>query len=191
MELIALGFAAILVNNVLLSQFLGICSFMGVSKKRSSAMGMSLSVLAVLMISTAVTWLIYNYLLVPLNVAYLYLIVFILVIAALVQLLEMILKKYIQSLYKVLGIYLPLITTNCAILGVTTQVMKNSYNFGQAMIYALGIGLGYTLVMFLFSSIREKMELNPVPKYFQGIAIAFILAGIMAMAFQGFAGIGI
>ncbi len=189
MELIALGFGAVLVNNVILSQFLGICSFVGVSKKRSNALGMSIAVIAVLLLSSAITWLLYNLVLVELDVAYLYLIVFILVIAALVQLLEMILKKYIPSLYKALGIYLPLITTNCAILGVTTTGVRQEFAFSEVMVYALGIGLGYLLVMVIFSAIREKIEYSPIPKPFKGIAIAFIIAGLMALAFQGFAGI--
>lgn len=189
MELIALGLGAVLVNNVLLSQFLGICPFIGVSRKRSNAMGMSLAVIAVLLLSSAITWLLYNFVLVKLEITYLYLIVFILVIASLVQLLEMVMKKFVPSLYKALGIYLPLITTNCAVLGVTTQGMRNSYNFGEIMIYALGIGVGFLLVMVIFSAIREKLEFAPIPKPFKGVAIALIMAGFMALAFQGFQGI--
>lgn len=189
MELIALGLGAVLVNNVILSQFLGICPFIGVSKKRSNALGMSLAVIAVLVLATAITWVLYHFVLVSLEVTYLYLIVFILVIASLVQLLEMILKKFIPTLYKALGIYLPLITTNCAVLGVTTLAMRNSFNLGEALIYAFGIGVGFLLVMTLFSAIREKLETAPVPKAFKGVAIALIMAGIMALAFQGFQGI--
>jgi electron transport complex protein RnfA len=189
MELIALGFGAVLVNNVILSQFLGICSFVGVSKKRSNALGMGLAVIGVLLLSSAITWVIYNLLLVQLEITYLYLIVFILVIASLVQVLEMILKKYIPSLYKAMGIYLPLITTNCAILGVTTQMVRKSYDFAEVMVYSLGIGLGYLLVMVIFSFIREKLEIAPIPKPFKGLAIALVVAGLMALAFQGFQGI--
>lgn len=189
MELIAIGFGAILVNNVLLSQFLGICSFMGVSTKKSDALGMSFAVIFVLMLASAITWVLYNLVLVPAGISYLYLIVFILVIATLVQFVEMVLKKYIQGLYKVLGIYLPLITTNCAILGVATSNMQNGYDFVTSMVYALCIGIGYLLVMYLFAGIRERLETAPIAKPFKGIAIALLLAGCMAMAFQGFAGI--
>lgn len=189
-EIISLAIGAILVNNVLLSQFLGICSFVGVSKKRSSALGMGVAVLFVLILSSLVTWLLYNLVLKPLNVTFLSTIVFILVIATLVQFVEMVMKKYLPGLYKVLGIYLPLITTNCAILGVANFVnVGQNYDLVQTLVYAISIGLGYILVMFIFSGIREKIEIAPIPKPFKGVAIAFIIAGFMAMAFAGFAGI--
>jgi electron transport complex protein RnfA len=189
-EIISLAIGAILVNNVLLSQFLGICSFVGVSKKRSSALGMGVAVLFVLILSSLVTWLLYNLVLKPLNVTFLSTIVFILVIATLVQFVEMVIKKYLPGLYKVLGIYLPLITTNCAILGVANFVnVGQSYDLVQTLVYAISIGLGYILVMFIFSGIREKIEIAPIPKPFKGVAIAFIIAGFMAMAFAGFSGI--
>ena len=189
-EIISLAIGAILVNNVLLSQFLGICSFVGVSKKRSSALGMGVAVLFVLILSSLVTWCLYNYILVPFKVTFLSTIVFILVIATLVQLVEMIIKKYIPGLYKVLGIYLPLITTNCAILGVANFVnVGQNYDLIQTLVYSISIGLGYILVMFIFSGIREKIEIAPIPKPFKGVAIAFIIAGFMAMAFAGFGGI--
>ena len=189
-EIISLAFGAILVNNVLLSQFLGICSFVGVSKKRSSALGMGVAVLFVLILSSLVTWLLYNFVLKPLNVTFLSTIVFILVIATLVQFVEMVIKKYLPGLYKVLGIYLPLITTNCAILGVANFVnVGQNYDLVQTLVYAISIGLGYILVMFIFSGIREKIETAPIPKPFKGVAIAFIIAGFMAMAFAGFSGI--
>ena len=189
-EIMSLAIGAILVNNVLLSQFLGICSFVGVSKKRSSALGMGVAVLFVLILSSLVTWCLYNYILVPFKVTFLSTIVFILVIATLVQLVEMIIKKYIPSLYKVLGIYLPLITTNCAILGVANFVnVGQNYDLIQTLVYSISIGLGYILVMFIFSGIREKIEIAPIPKPFKGVAIAFIIAGFMAMAFAGFGGI--
>ena len=189
-EIISLAIGAILVNNVLLSQFLGICSFVGVSKKRSSALGMGVAVLFVLILSSLVTWLLYNFVLKPLNVTFLSTIVFILVIATLVQFVEMVIKKYLPGLYKVLGIYLPLITTNCAILGVANFVnVGQNYDLVQTLVYAISIGLGYILVMFIFSGIREKIEIAPIPKPFKGVAIAFIIAGFMAMAFAGFAGI--
>ena len=189
-EIISLAIGAILVNNVLLSQFLGICSFVGVSKKRSSALGMGVAVLFVLILSSLVTWLLYNYVLVPFKVTFLSTIVFILVIATLVQFVEMVIKKYIPGLYKVLGIYLPLITTNCAILGVANFVnVSKSYDLVQTLVYAISIGLGYILVMYIFSGIRERIETAPIPKPFKGVAIALIIAGFMAMAFAGFGGI--
>lgn len=189
-EIISLAIGAILVNNVLLSQFLGICSFVGVSKKRSSALGMGVAVLFVLILSSLVTWLLYNFVLVPFKVTFLSTIVFILVIATLVQFVEMVIKKYIPGLYKVLGIYLPLITTNCAILGVANFVnVSKSYDLVQTLVYAISIGLGYILVMYIFSGIRERIETAPIPKPFKGVAIALIIAGFMAMAFAGFGGI--
>ncbi|MFA7101371.1 MAG: Rnf-Nqr domain containing protein [Bacilli bacterium] len=189
-EYISIAFGFIFISNVLLSQFLGICSFIGVSTKRSNAIGMSLSVIGVMLIAAIVSWVIYNLILVPLDIAFLYLIVFILVIAFLVQLLEMILKKYIPGLYKSLGIYLPLITTNCAILGVAVNATtKLNYNFGETVVYALAIGIGYLLVMVMFSSIRERIASYPIPKPFKGVAIALIIAGMMALAFKGLAGV--
>ena len=189
-EIISLAIGAILVNNVLLSQFLGICYFIGVSKKRSSDLGMGVAVLFVLILSSLVTWLLYNFVLVPFKVTFLSTIVFILVIATLVQFVEMVIKKYIPGLYKVLGIYLPLITTNCAILGVANFVnVGQNYDLVQTLVYAISIGLGYILVMFIFSGIRERIETAPIPKPFKGVAIALIIAGFMAMAFAGFGGI--
>lgn len=189
-EIISLAVGAILVNNVLLSQFLGICSFVGVSKKKSSALGMGIAVLFVLVLSSVVTWLLYNYVLVPFDVSFLSTIVFILVIATLVQFVEMVIKKYVPGLYKVLGIYLPLITTNCAILGVANAVnVQQNYDLITTLVYSISIGLGYILVMFIFSGLRERIETAPIPKPFRGVAIAFIIAGFMAMAFAGFGGI--
>jgi electron transport complex protein RnfA len=189
-EIISLAIGAILVNNVLLSQFLGICSFVGVSKKRSSALGMGVAVLFVLILSSLVTWLLYNLVLKPLNVTFLSTIVFILVIATLVQFCEMVIKKYMPALYKVLGIYLPLITTNCAIMGVANYVtVGQGFNLVQTLVYSISIGLGYILVMYIFAGVREKIEYAPIPKPFKGAAIALIIAGFMAMAFSGFAGI--
>ena len=189
-EIISLAIGAILVNNVLLSQFLGICSFVGVSKKKSSSLGMGLAVLFVLILSSVVTWVLYNYVLVPFNVGFLSTIVFILVIATLVQFVEMVIKKYIPGLYKVLGIYLPLITTNCAILGVANFVtVGQNYDLIQTLVYSISIGLGYILVMYIFAGVRERIETSPIPKPFKGAAIAFVIAGFMAMAFAGFAGI--
>ena len=189
-QIFALAIATILSSNVVLSKPWGICSFLGVSKKKSSALGMGVAVLIVLVLASLVTWLIYNYVLVPFDVKFLDIVVFILVIATLVQLLEMVLKKFFPSLYKVLGIYLPLITTNCAILGVALEATGNNYDLAKTMVYAVSAGLGYMLVIFIFSGIRERIETAPVPKPFKGIAIALIIAGFMAMAFaEGFKGI--
>lgn len=189
-EIISLAIGAILVNNVLLSQFWGICSFIGVSKKRSSSIGMGLAVLFVLILSSLVTWILYNFILIPLDVTFLSTIVFILVIATLVQFVEMVIKKYMPSLYKVLGIYLPLITTNCAILGVANFVnVGQNYGLLETLVYSISIGIGYILVMYIFAGIRERIEISPIPKPFRGAAIALIIAGFMAMAFAGLAGI--
>lgn len=189
-EIISLAIGAILVDNVLLSQCLGICSFVGVSKKKSSSIGMGLAVLFVMMLSSLTTWLLYKYVLVPFNVGFLSTIVFILVIATLVQFVEMVIKKYLPALYKVLGIYLPLITTNCAILGVANiAIITKSYGLVETLVYSLFTGLGYILVMYVFAGIRERIEVAPIPKPFKGAAIAFIIAGFMAMAFAGFNGI--
>jgi electron transport complex protein RnfA len=189
-ELITLAFTMIFINNILLSQFLGICSFIGVSKKRSSAIGMSLSVIVVIFLAGTISWLLYNLVLVPLEIPYLSLLTFILVIASIVQLLEMVLKKFIPSLYKALGIYLPLITTNCAILGVAvTGNIKAGYDFINMIVYSLAIGVGYLLVMFIFSAIREKIDNLPIPAPFKGAPIALIIAGFMALAFSGLLGV--
>ena len=189
-EIMSLAIGAILVNNVLLSQFLGICSFIGVSKKRSSALGMGVAVLFVLILSSLVTWLLYTFVLVPFKVTFLSTIVFILVIATLVQFVEMVIKKYIPGLYKVLGIYLPLITTNCVVLNVALAVTGNDYNFIQTIVYAISISLGYTLVITLFSAIRVRLDSNDaLPAPFKGNPIALITAALMALAFLGFAGI--
>jgi electron transport complex protein RnfA len=189
-ELITLAFTMIFINNILLSQFLGICSFIGVSKKRSSAIGMSLSVIVVIFLAGTISWLLYNLVLVPLEIPYLSLLTFILVIASIVQLLEMVLKKFIPSLYKALGIYLPLITTNCAILGVAvTGNIKAGYDFVNMIVYSLAIGVGYLLVMFIFSAIREKIDNLPIPVPFKGAPIALVIAGFMALAFSGLLGV--
>jgi Na+-translocating ferredoxin:NAD+ oxidoreductase subunit A len=189
-ELITLAFTMIFINNILLSQFLGICSFIGVSKKRSSAIGMSLSVMLVIFLAGTISWLLYNFVLVPLEIPYLSLLTFILVIASIVQLLEMVLKKFVPSLYKALGIYLPLITTNCAILGVAvTGNIKAGYDFVNMLVYSLAIGAGYLLVMFIFSAIREKIDNLPVPAPFKGAPIALVIAGFMALAFSGLLGV--
>ncbi len=181
--------SSMLLENVILSQFLGICSFLGVSKKRKSAVGMGLAVVAVIFVATLVTWLIYNYILVLFDLVYLKTIVFILVIASLVQIIEIIIKKFIPSLYNSLGIYLPLITTNCAVLGVSIKATQNNLGFGHMLLYALGSGLGFLLVMFIFSVIREEMDKRNVPKAMKGIPIALVVASILAILFSRYSGI--
>ena len=179
---------AILTENFLLSKFLGICPFLGVSKKLSTASGMSLAVIFVMLLSTAVTYPI-NTLLVKNDMAYLQTIVFILVIAALVQLVEIILKKYIPSLYSALGIYLPLITTNCAVLGVVILNVDNGYNFAQSMVNSLGAGLGFMLAMVIFAGVRERLEGCDIPKFMQGLPITLVAASLTSISFLGFTGI--
>ena len=193
-SLIAVFLAAILTENYVLSKFLGICPFLGVSKKLGTALGMSLAVTAVMLIATAVTFPLYTLVLVPLGLAYLQTIVFILVIAALVQLTEIILKKCIPALYHALGIYLPLITTNCAVLGITILVLEKSaadasYTFLHAMVNALGTGIGYLVAMVLFAGVRERLEDADIPKAMQGLPITLIAAAIVALSFLGFGGI--
>ncbi|MBQ3604149.1 MAG: RnfABCDGE type electron transport complex subunit A [Clostridia bacterium] len=179
---------AILTENFLLSKFLGICPFLGVSKKLSTASGMSLAVIFVMLLATAVTYPI-NTLLVNNDMAYLQTIVFILVIAALVQLVEIVLKKYIPSLYSALGIYLPLITTNCAVLGVVILNVDNGYNFAQSMVNSLGAGLGFMLAMVIFAGVRERLESCDIPKFMQGLPITLVAASLTSISFLGFTGI--
>ncbi len=181
--------SAAVVDNIVLSKFLGCCPFLGVSKKLDSALGMGSAVIFVILMATAVTWPIYTYILEPNGLAYLQTIVFILVIATLVQLVEFILKKYVKSLYQALGIYLPLITTNCAVLGATLLNIQNPYNFLEAMTNALGVGLGFLLAMFLFAGVRSRVEASDIPKSFQGISITLIAASIVSMSFMGFANV--
>ena len=179
---------AILTENFLLSKFLGICPFLGVSKKLSTASGMSLAVIFVMLLSTAVTYPI-NTLLVNNDMAYLQTIVFILVIAALVQLVEIVLKKYIPSLYSALGIYLPLITTNCAVLGVVILNIDNGYSFAQSMVNSLGAGLGFMLAMVIFAGVRERLESCDIPKFMQGLPITLVAASLTSISFLGFTGL--
>jgi electron transport complex protein RnfA len=181
--------SAIFINNYVLARFLGICPFLGVSKKLNQATGMSLAVIFVMLIATAVTWPIQMYLLVPNDLGYLQTIVFILVIAALVQLVEIILKRYIPSLHKSLGVYLPLITTNCAVLGVTILNIDEGYTFAESMINSLGSGLGFFLAMVMFSGVRSKLEGADIPKSFQGLPITLVAASITALSFLGFSGV--
>lgn len=179
----------ILTENFILAKFLGICPFLRVSKKLNTAVGMSAAVIFVMLLSTAVTYPINAKLLVPNDLEYLQTIVFILVIAALVQLVEIILKKYMPALYNALGIYLPLITTNCAVLGVVLINVENNYNFGQSMMRSLGGGLGFMLAMVMFAGVRERLESCDVPKFLQGLPITLIAASLTSVSFLGFSGV--
>ncbi len=189
MEYIILAINAILVKNILLAQYLGNCPFLGVSKRMNTAMGMGMAVIFVMTFSTFITWLIHHYLLVALGIEYLQTIVFILVIAALVQLIEMFLKKSVPALYKALGIFLPLITTNCAILGVAVLVTRQDFAFIESVLYAIFSGVGFALALVIFAGIRERFRISYIPRAFQDTAIALVTAGLMAMAFYGFKGI--
>lgn len=189
MEFIGIIIVAIFVNNVVFSQFLGICPFLGVSKKVDTAIGMGLAVTFVLTIATIVTFLLQKGLLEPFGLQYLQTITFILVIAALVQMVEIVLKKISPALYQALGVFLPLITTNCVILGVAILVIQKDFNLLESTIYAVATAIGYAMALIIFSSIREQMALTKIPKAMQGIPIALITAGIIAMAFMGFSGI--
>jgi len=198
MEFIIILISAVFVNNILLSQFLGICPFLGVSSKLSTAVGMSGAVCFVITLSTLVTYLLQYYVLDPLGVGFLQTIAFILVIAALVQMVEIVLKKLSPSLYSALGIFLPLITTNCAVLGVALTVVTKQFTFGgqahmlnlgESVMYAFATSLGFALAMILFAGLRETLALNNVPKSFRGVPIALVTASILAMAFMGFNGL--
>ena len=189
MNLMYILVTSVLVENVVLAKFLGCCPFLGVSKKLDSAVGMSSAVIFVMLMATAVTWPIYTYLLAPQGLDYLQTIVFILVIAALVQLVEFILKKYMKPLYRSLGVYLPLITTNCAVLGVVLLNVQNNYNFISSVVYGITGGLGFLLAIVLFASIRERLVFADYPKAFEGFPIALVTAGLMALAFMGFSGL--
>lgn len=181
--------AAILTNNMVLSKFLGICPFLGVSKKTDTALSMSIAVTLVMVVSTAVTWPIYRFILSP-DYTYLETIVFILVIAAIVQFIEIVLKRYIKPIYNALGIYLPLITTNCAVLGITMLNITNELGFVQSLVNALGAGLGFMLAMLLFSGVRERLETADVPEFLKGLPITLVAAALVSLSFLGFAGIG-
>ena len=174
---------------MVLSKFLGICPFLGVSKKTDTAFSMGVAVTLVMVVATAVTWPIYHFILAP-SYTYLETIVFILVIAAIVQLIETVLKKYIKPLYNALGIYLPLITTNCAVLGITMLNITDSLNFVQSLCNALGAGLGFLLAMLLFSGVRERLETADIPEFLKGLPITLVAAALVSLSFLGFAGIG-
>ena len=191
-ELILLIISAAIVNNVVhvvLSQFLGLCPFLGVSKKVETAGGMGAAVIFVITIASLVTSLIYKFILAPLDLTYLQTIVFILVIAALVQFVEMFLKKSMPALYESLGVYLPLITTNCAVLGVALNSVQYGYNILQSVVYGFGISVGFTIAIVILAGIREKMEYNDIPESWQGMPIVMVTAGLMSIAFFGFSGI--
>ena len=188
-ELILILMGGVLINNYVLNQFLGICPFLGVSKKVSQASGMGFAVIFVMLFATAATWPIYNLVLVPLKLEYLQTIVFILVIATLVQFVEILLKRFIPALFNALGIYLPLITTNCAVLGVTINNIADGYNFLESMISSLGVGIGFLLAMLLFAGVRSALDDSNAPKCFRGLPVTLISASIVALSFYGFAGI--
>ena len=189
LSLASIFFTMILVDNYVLAKFLGICPFLGVSKKLDSAVGMSLAVTFVMVMSTAATWPIYMLILEPNGLAYLQTIVFILIIAILVQLLENFLKKFIPALYKALGVYLPLITTNCTILGVTILNLDNGYDFLESIVCAAGAGIGFLVAMVLFSGVRRRVEQAQVPKCFEGLPITLVAAAMTSLSFMGFGGI--
>ena len=189
MEIFAIIFGSIFISNIVLSQFLGICPFLGVSKDEKSAVGMGFSVMFVMVLSSVITWFVYHALLVRFELEYLKTIAFILTIAALVQLLEMFLKKNIPALYKSMGVYLPLITTNCAVLGVVLLNVQNDYTFIASVVYGITGGLGFLLAIYLFSTIRERVQFADYPKCFEGFPIALITAGLIALAFMGFSGL--
>lgn len=188
-ELFGLLFTSCIVNNVILTQFLGMCPFMGVSKKRTSALGMGVAVIFVIVVASLITYALYYLVLVPLGLEFMNLITFILVIASLVQLTEMFIKKTSPALYKSLGVYLPLITTNCVVLNVCLVNIQNGYDFAHMIMYSVGTPLGFALVLYIFSTIRERLELSDVPEFFKGNPIALIVAAIMSMAFTAFSGV--
>lgn len=187
-ELIAIFFSMALVNNMVLGKFLGLCPFFGVSKKTSSAFSMGIAVLLVMLVASAVTWPLFHLLLVPYGFEFMRTVIFILVIASLVQIIEMSIKRTNMTLYNALGIYLPLITTNCAVLGITFINIDQQYGFAQSMVAALGAGVGFTLVLLIMSGIRERLDLADVPKVFKGAPVAFLIAGLLGLAFLAFGG---
>ena len=189
--LLAITLGAILSNNFIFSQFLGICPFLGVSKKVDTAVGMGIAVTFVMGLASAITWLVNTFILVPLSLGYMQTVAFILVIASLVQFIEMFLQKSMPSLYTALGVYLPLITTNCAVLGVALLNMQNNYNFIESVVYGITGGLGFLLAIVLFASIRERLVFADYPKNWEGFPIALVTAGLMALAFMGFSGLKI
>ena len=190
-ELLAITLGAVLANNFIFSQFLGICPFLGVSKKVDTAVGMGLAVTFVMGLASAITWLVNTYILVPMDLMYMQTVAFILVIASLVQFIEMFLQKAMPSLYTALGVYLPLITTNCAVLGVVLLNVQSNYNFISSVVYGVTGGIGFMVAIVLFASIRERLVFADYPKSFEGFPIALVTAGLMALAFMGFSGLKI
>ena len=188
MEYFVIIFGAIFINNIVLSRFLGICPFLGVSKSTTTAIGMGGAVLFVMTIATIVTYLIYQFLLIPFGITYLQTVAYILVIAFLVQVVEIVLKKISPELYRALGVFLPLITTNCAILGVAILVIQQDFNLLESVVFAIANAIGFTLAIVLFSSIREQLDLAELPKVMKGVPAALLVAGILSMAFMGFSG---
>ncbi len=189
-SIVSIILAGILTNNMVLSKFLGICPFLGVSKKVNTAFSMSVAVIFVMVIATAATHPIYHYLLAPYGLEYLETVIFILVIAAIVQFIEVFLKKFIKPIYNALGIYLPLITTNCAVLGITMLNITDELSFGLSLVNALSAGLGFMLAMILFAGVRSKLETADIPEFLKGLPITLVAAAIVALSFSGFAGIG-
>jgi electron transport complex protein RnfA len=189
MEYLIIIIPTIFINNIVLAKFLGICPFLGVSKNTSTAVGMGAAVVFVMTLSTIMTYLVQHYILLPLGIAYMQTVTYILVIAFLVQVVEIILKKVSPDLYQALGVYLPLITTNCTILGVAILVIQNNFNLLQSVVFAIGNSVGFTLAIALFSSIREQLDDADLPEYMEGIPAALITASILSMAFMGFAGL--
>jgi Na+-translocating ferredoxin:NAD+ oxidoreductase subunit A len=189
MEYFIIVFSAIFVNNIVLSQFLGICPFLGVSQRVSTAIGMGGAVVFVMTLATLVTYLIYKFVLLPFDIAYLQTIAYILIIAALVQMVEIILKKVSRELYQALGVYLPLITTNCAILGVAILVVQKDYNLIESVVFAVANAVGFGLALVIFSGIREQLELADLPEGMVGVPTSLVIAGLLSMAFMGFAGV--
>ena len=190
-QLLAITLGAILANNFIFSQFLGICPFLGVSKKVDTAVGMGIAVTFVMGLASAITWLVNTFILIPFDLGYMQTVAFILVIASLVQFIEMFLQKSMPSLYTALGVYLPLITTNCAVLGVALLNIQNNYNFISSVVYGITGGLGFLLAIVLFASIRERLVFADYPKSFEGFPIALVTAGLLALSFMGFSGLKI
>ena len=188
-DLLLILVGAVFVNNFVLARFLGICPFLGVSKKVETALGMGMAVTFVMTIAAVVTWFVQYFVLIPFSIEYLQTIAFILIVASLVQLVEMVVQKTSPALYQALGIFLPLITTNCAVLGLAVLNIQKGYSFVESIVFALGAAIGFTLAMVLFAGLRERIDLCPVPRSFRGSAIALVTAGLLSLAFMGFAGL--
>ncbi len=190
-ELLLIAFAAIVTENFIFSRFMGICPFLGVSEKPSTALGMGFAVMFVMTVSSALTWVVYTYVLLPRDLVYLQTVAFILIIASLVQIIEMFLKKFIPVLYHALGVYLPLITTNCAVLGAALLNIQNGYNFLQSVTFGFSAAVGFTVAMLIFAGVRARLRFAEPPKSFRGVPILLVSAGLIAMAFSGFSGISL